>query len=358
MQWKQMDWPVLWDPVNRTGVRAVPLSWAIDEHGVVRAVNPKPETIEEAFVNQTYPAPPREDSKPAPSLPELESRAGTAEGARALGDALLLSQQDAEKAIGAYRRAVQLDPQDGRNHFRLGVALRARFDSAASRPGDLQDSVNAWAAALSLDPNQYIWRRIQQYGPRLEKPYPFYDWVEEARREIRARGEEPYPLRVEPRGSEIAAPTKALAPSAPALPPDPERRVHHDPGPGGAFVDLEQAVVPPAVSPGKSVRLHLLIRPNRASHWNNEAEPLRVFLSLPEGWKADASMQESPLPPEATSDELRALEFEIAAPEGALSGKVRVPIQAFFYVCESRDGTCLYRRKDSEVEIEVVSPGS
>jgi len=123
-------------------------------------------------------------------------------------------------------------------------------------------------------------------------------------------------------------------------------------------VDLEQAVVPPAVSAGKSIRLHLLFRPNRASHWNNEAEPLRVFLSLPEGWKADASMQESPLPPEATSDELRTVEFEIAAPEGAPAGKVTVPIHSFFYVCESRDGTCLYRRKDTAVEIEVISPGS
>ena len=43
---------------------------------------------------------------------------------------------------------------------------------------------------------------MQQYGPRLDKPYPFYDWVETAREEIRARGETPSPLRVEPAGAE------------------------------------------------------------------------------------------------------------------------------------------------------------
>jgi hypothetical protein len=40
----------------------------------------------------------------------------------------------------------------------------------------LQKAVQYWTMALDMDSNQYIWRRrIQQYGPRLEKPYSFYD---------------------------------------------------------------------------------------------------------------------------------------------------------------------------------------
>ena len=60
-----------------------------------------------------------------------------------------------------------------------------------------QRAIDAWGQALAIDPNHYIWRRrIQQYGPRLIKPYPFYDWVEQAAREIRARGETPVELAV------------------------------------------------------------------------------------------------------------------------------------------------------------------
>ena len=68
-----------------------------------------------------------------------------------------------------------------------------------------------WGKALDIDPNQYIWRRrIQQYGPRLDKPYSFYDWVREARREIMARGETPAQLLLEPGGAEFAYPSESF----------------------------------------------------------------------------------------------------------------------------------------------------
>ena len=112
----------------------------------------------------------------------------------ALGDSLILwgGPQRLREAIDAYAAAAQADPRDGRALFRLGVALRQRYESAAARRDDFQAAVENWGQALQLDPNQYIWRRrIQQYGPRLDKPYPFYDWVAEAERAIRARGERP-----------------------------------------------------------------------------------------------------------------------------------------------------------------------
>ena len=100
-----------------------------------------------------------------------------------------------------------------------------RHESSGRRPGDFQAAVDAWGRALELDPNQYIWRRrIEQYGPRLSKPYAFYDWVAQARAEISGRGETPIPLAVEPYGSELAGPGRDVWPdgTGPAE-PDPER---------------------------------------------------------------------------------------------------------------------------------------
>ena len=76
--------------------------------------------------------------------------------------------------------------------FRLGVALRMRHESRAAR-----DRVISSARSTSGTPPSTSTRtstsgggRIQQYGPRLIKPYPFYDWVAGGhRRPIAARGE-------------------------------------------------------------------------------------------------------------------------------------------------------------------------
>jgi hypothetical protein len=55
---------------------------------------------------------------------------------------------------------------------------RARYDSLLRQPGDFRKAVEHWERALALDSNQYTWRRrIQQYGPRLDKLHPYYDWI-------------------------------------------------------------------------------------------------------------------------------------------------------------------------------------
>ena len=91
------------------------------------------------------------------------------------------------EAIKAYLKVLEKEPEQGLTHFHLGVAYRKRYDSDHRQPEDFQMAVEHWGKALDIDPNQYIWRRrIQQYGPRLDKPYSFYDWVGEARREIMA----------------------------------------------------------------------------------------------------------------------------------------------------------------------------
>ncbi|GAG28807.1 unnamed protein product, partial [marine sediment metagenome] len=221
-------------------------------------------------------------------------------------------------------------------------------------------AVDAWTTALSLDPNQYIWRRrIQQYGPRLQKPYPFYDWVDEARNEIAARGEVPVELGVEPGGAELAEPSRELAAvegsGVADLPehPDPQGRIIRDGDSGRFHVTVETAVVPARTEPGGSLRLHLIFRTEPGSHWNNEAEPLRVWLKLPPGWRVDLGVKEAIPPPDAVSDEVRSVEFELVAPGDQSDGIVKIPVEAFYNVCLD-DGVCLFRRKDTQVEIHIV----
>jgi hypothetical protein len=67
MQWKEMGWPIAVDALNRLGYDAVPITYLIDEHGVIRYVNPMPADLE-TFLAATY---------PAPGLPERPPSGGT-----------------------------------------------------------------------------------------------------------------------------------------------------------------------------------------------------------------------------------------------------------------------------------------
>jgi hypothetical protein len=361
MQWKGMDWPILVDSLNLLGVSAVPLTFAIDEHGIVRLAGLRPDAVAEVetFLATNYPPPaalPSRPSAPGESGAPAEQDAAAWRGH---GDARFLwgGPTGLGAAVASYEKALRLEPGDGPAHFRLGTALRARYDSEARLEGDFAAAVAHWQAALEADPNQYIWRRrIQQYGPRLAKPYPFYDWVGEARRAIRARGEEPAPLRVEPGGAELASPSEAFEVQAgPGAGPDPAGRIHRD---AGTLIRVEKAVVPPRVAPGGAVRVHLVFRPVTVErgHWNNEVEPLRVWPGPPRGWSVGAGSLAAPLPLEAVSDETRRVEFELRVPEDATPGIVDVPAYALYYVCEDVNGTCLYRRQDVPVAVEVASP--
>ncbi len=364
LQWQRIDWPMLHDPITRTGLAAVPVLTAIDEWGVVRLTNPDPDTFEREFLDHDFP-------KPA-SLPDAgaasprdratllaEARAkNSAESWRAYGDAVLLfgPKKGQASALEAYRHAVKASPAEGVSHFCLGVAYRMRYDSPDRQEGDFQAALDAWGRALALDPNQYIWRRrIQQYGPRLDKPYPFYDWVDEARAAIRARGETPLPLTVEPTGAETASPLKEQKRAAPAAEPDPQAKVTRD---AGGFVRMETALAPGSVKPGEATRLHLVFRvsPARKAHWNNEAEPLRVWLNVPPGWETEQRLIELPNPPTETSAEVRQASVELQASKSAPAGPVTLSGYALYNVCEDVNGVCLFRRQEVRVRIDVVPP--
>ena len=362
-QWKRFDWPILHDPINVLGSNAVPIILALDEHGIVRSTRPNPKSFDIDFLNKSFAddavANKPESATPSypPKFDDLKAASEKAKSAvtwRRYGDALALwgDEKQLPTAVAAYREAVKLDPNDGAAWFRLGVCLRRRFETMAREGDDFRGAVEAWGTALDLDPNQYIWRRrIQQYGPRLDKPYPFYDWVAESEAAIRRRGETPVVLPVRPDGAEIAQPTKSFAVQN-VVPqnPDPMGRINHDEG----SVACEVVFVPASVKPGQSVRVHLTFRlaPKSTDHWNNEAEPLRVWADPPDGVAINERLVEAEKPKMATSGEDRTVGFEIQIPSGA-SGTIRVPVYALYHLCDDQDGECRFLRLDVNLELKV-----
>lgn len=345
MQWKRMEWPILIDSLNLLDVSAVPILLGIDEQGIVRRLPRDPARLEEEFLKVEYPA-------VVPPTPRDPFDSQSADLVRAHKLILTRDEDKLDKAIKLYSHAVQTDPGDGHTHFRLGVAYRMRYDSDQRQIGDFQKAVAQWQNALDTNPNQYIWRRrIQQYGPLLDKPYPFYDWVETARKEIIARGETPAKLIVEPGGAELAG-RGAFSPSKGATEPDAQGRITRD---GSPLIDIQTVVVPAVIKPGETARVHVVMRPNvkAKGHWNNEAGELAVWINPPQGWEVDRRLLGHDNAATDVSGETREVEFEVRAPSDAKPGAQKLSAYALYYVCEDVNGTCLYRRQDLSVDVTV-----
>ncbi len=367
-QWKGFEWPILHDAINVIGPRAVPIVVAIDEGGIVRAVNPKPDAFATFMASNDV----VDDS---PSATRTASRQHLYEQAiklansdpketkanREFGDGLILwgSDDDLDAAVNAYQRAAKQTPDDGASHFRLGVALRRRYESSLRKPDDFPQAVAHWNRALEIDPNHYIWRRrIQQYGPRMTKPYAFYDWVNQAQSEIRARGDEPVPMRVELTRAELAFPAKRtdFLPDS-AKEPDPEDKISRD---TKGLVRMVATVVPPSAKPNSTVRVFLEMEPDasRDVHWTNDAGPMVIWVdsdtSQAGSMRVEKSTWEVTNTESATSHETRTVEFEAQLPDD-LGDSAELSGYVLYYVCVGESGTCVYLRKDISVSIKNSS---
>lgn len=365
-QWQQFDWPILHDPLNVIPTRAVPVVIAIDEHGVVQSTRPRPDWVRNEFIKTDYPKP---EKTAAPvtigklSLEQMQKLPMTLEAARSStiwgSAAYRAAKKNGDsakkahlfsKAIAAYDAVLAKEPKNAVAHFGRGVALRMRYESEERQASDFQAAVDAWGAALEVDPNHYIYRRrIQQYGPRLMKPYPFYDWVPQARADIRKRGEEPIQLAVEPGGAEIAKPNRNFDSKLATDEPDPQGRINRD----TLLIAASTVTVPARTKPGATTRVHVTFRPNDDAHWNNEAEPAQVWITAPDGWKLERNRFELAQAKQAESVEARTFEFEVKLPKDATDAKLQG--YALYYVCEDKEGKCLYLRRDFEVTVRTTT---
>ena len=313
------------------------------------------------FLEQEYPKPESAET-PMASVPDIVSLAKAAQSEdltamRNYADAMVLWRDESQldRAIEVYETSLQKEPGHGPTHFHLGVAYRKRYESPNRRAGDFDKAVVHWRKALGIDPNQYIWRRrIQQYGPRLDKPYPFYDWVTQAREDIKRGGDVPFPLLVEPGGAEIAHPAKKIDEAQNVFKePDPEGRILRD---EDGFIRVETTVVPSTATAGSARRVHVVFRPemSKKAHWNNEVSDLVFWINPPAGWQLNNRYHTVRSPREEVSQESREIEFELIYPSG-FTGTIKIPAYALYYVCEDVNGTCLYRRQDVSVRIDVES---
>lgn len=335
MQWKEMTFPVLMDPLNILDVDKVPILLLVDESGVIRYRNPSEKNLRQ-FLAKDYKKENPNQERPTASQREVKASAALAQGPDALA-----------AAIADYQSYCQAHPKDAKSSFQLGVLLRARYDSDSQHGKDFQEAILAWSGALALTPSQYIWRRrIQQYGPQLDKPYPFYNWVTEARRVITARGEDPLPLRLEPSGSEMAGPAR----EAPRR--DHEKRYPAEKGtlPDGTIaLTLEATLIPHTSKEGSDghFRLHLRATPKDDYHWTSDAQEAQLWLLPSDGEPKFLTSEITPLPPEAeTSLQGRVLEASLTGPE-ARDGKLAL----FYYICSDDPPACVYLV--SEIALEV-----
>ena len=383
-RWKGFDWPILWDPFNLRAATAVPNVIAIDEHGIVRMLRPQPGQLERDFLSRDFEAPAgteaggdtgREPGAAPRQLPAVHPGSGL------LADILYASSDSArdvalDAGLPALHRHAQEHPSDLAARFRLGVAHRMRFDGGGRQAGDFQAALDAWSAALAGDPNQYIWRRrIQQYGPPLDKPYPFYSWVDEAMAALELAGE-PLPgwpaaltsaERAEPEGRSSAnrlaptrneqdTPNQTPAPTSPTTSPDPQGLIQRD---DEQWIEVSTAVAWHTAADRRVGLVHLELRPAAGkAHWNNEAEPLRVWLDVaggnPAGQLDSQGLGWPPVSP-PVSDEVRRFEFEWR-PTHAAEGESRLTGYVLFNACDEADGTCVFLRHDFKIVVDVPGP--
>jgi hypothetical protein len=308
-QWRGIKWPILVDSLNLYGIKVVPIPMALDEAGCVVLKRIRGTEEFDKFL-----AAPR-------ATPVKRAEYVCSRGVKRYLDGKLDS--------AAFDFAMSQDAED---LFRGGVVGQARAD--AGKLGGATSAVKSWQRALAKRPDQYIWRRrIQQYGPRLAKPYNFFGWVEQARREITARGETPVTLRVEPRGSELI--DRASKAEQKHRNPDPDGKLDVD---TEEYLKVETVVIPPVARPGAQVRIRFICVLRRAT-WNDEGEPLSITVN---GKVTEADLV-------GGSGEMRLLECEVEVPADGS----KVSAYAAFDICIKKTGVCCYLRQELKIPLKV-----
>lgn len=325
-QWKKLNGAMMQDPVNYMRLEKLPLIVGIDENGYVRVVDPDLKTVRKRFLARKYPGEPAlipENTEEPPNTLVTRRYAREAESPGFYiehGDAVAiagLSPVFAE-AIEAYGKAIASDRRLADAYFGLGVVHRMRFESEHREPGDFQAAVDVWARAAKLAPTNEIYqRRIQSYAPPMESPYPLFDWVATARKEIAATGDTPVALSVEPMGAELGDASGRRG-DAPPTPSDKDDGSAHEDK--ARRVQIEQTIVESLEKDRSHIRqvhLSFVLDPDRSARWGQESKPLRVWLRKPAGAEVSQRYFECAGSSAADDDLPRTICFTVSLAEGA-----------------------------------------
>ena len=351
-QWRQLDFKIVQDATTSLNLNVVPIPILIDEHGVVRNNRAQPEMLSE-FISRDYePVTESTEANAGVSVASsLERKERDVSRLIASGNELLnfSRPEQIDQTIDTFKKAVELDPGNGQAQFSLGVAYRRRFDSPNRQLDDFLQASQSWSRALATDPNQYIWRRrIEQYGPRMIKPYPFYDWVEQAISDIAKRGEKPVALVVRLTNAETAQPGREFeVDSQSALNPDPKSEITVD---QDDRIQISPSVVPATVKRGESVRVHLQLSV-QGGKFNDEAGPILLWIDKQSGGVPDKRLIECRADEKTRPEHDRILDFEFRTATGDAE---KTTIEGFMlcHVCDD-DGICFYLRKNFIIDIGV-----
>lgn len=360
-QWQNVEWPILHDAMNVVGVKDVPLLVAIDEHGVIRAVDPDLEKLAEDFISKEFTplkVMPPIDLKELPDPRTTRRIAGEARRNnewRRHAEALVLAgkPQQIKEAIATFQLAIDADDGDEAAWFGQGVAYRIRYDRPERDAGDFQAALDAWRKAAQLDPANAIYlARLQQYGPCIDKPFSFYDWIETAREDITHREETPVVLICEPVGAEVSPPeakfrfNKRKGPDSPAL--------------GKAAVDRRPIVeVTSACAAetkkrkGSIVQIYVTCRlaPGSEATWSNEGEPMQLWLETPKTGRLGVRYLAYQQPKEPRTVEERVLSF----PLRLASAKSSLTLEGtlLYFVHDGPNAPAQPMKQDVRIKVKV-----
>lgn len=360
MQWKKMDWPVYVDQFNLLNVKAVPITILIRPNGIIQAINPSKKFVSQSLNDHAFDSdnqkPPGPGTKVKPEAPEKSIHSyltGTSN----------LNHLIREHQFALKQNQIQSD-QIGTWHFRLGVAFKIRDESPQRSQGDFSQALDHWEQSLTHVPSQYIWRRrMEQYGPAQTKPYPFYNWVNEAVEAIRARGDEPSIGDIYLTGSELASPGDIQPPAGDSLPvgfdslpvtPNASVRVVSTMIPGHPIKVPQSAK--PVRGPASARRIHVRAELAHPDHitWNNESTPAHLHFPPSNFTTRPVNLRWLHFPnDQAHSSEPRSFDFEMWVPDFSASDHVPQFLDGFLVVnlCDLSTGACYLEKVTVTVKL-------
>lgn len=347
-QWKKVETPILFDPINSLGLETVPLVVAVDEFGIVRAVNPKPDTIGEVFVNKKFKGKPPKLAEGVTEPPDARITRRVAGEGRDVEEicahcvALLIAGEPPllEEAVNNYFEALKKKPRSAEASFGLGVACRKRLDCESRQPGDLTAAISAWTRATTLEPRNGLYRaRLAEFLPLRSGQKGPYDWVATAEKGITAAGKTPILL--------SSQPVKWDLPAAKSEEASDEAEVDND-----KLVSIDCVLVPSRDKKNVNAGLHVALWPDtqRQVQWHNEAEKTSIHLLKSDLLKANQPALSIANPKQHASNETRIISFPITFnSKEAAAGTVK----AVAYYTLTEPGSAGPKRLRQEFEIEI-----